>query len=281
MPCDMRGYVQSVAVQEMMYVGGGLCSYAVAAYNTQSQTWHWLPQHATQGYAMVIINNKLVLVGGLDSSEDDTNTLVVWEAGRRQWTHPYESMPTPRSGPSAVVYKKWLIVAGGSTGFSKISTIEVLDIPSNQWNSAPPAPTPWSEMRSAIIGDMCYFMGGYDYTDGAIEMVYSVSLPSLVSQTTSTRSTHYPMWKTISTLEHTLSVPLSIGGELLAVGGEKNGKRVSDIHHYLPETNEWVVVGHTPSSAHGCSCTLISDGHIPVLGVTLYYKTTFYLGSLV
>ena len=128
---------------------------------------------------------------------------------------------------------------GGVTGF-KVSTTEVLDISSNQWNSAPPTPNPWSGMRSAIIGDMCYFMGGFD-SAGATEKVYSVSLPALVSQTTSTSSTPRPMWTTISTLRHTLHAPLSIGGELLAVGGANNGNIVSDIHHYVPETNKWVV----------------------------------------
>ena len=250
MPFEMGVYIQSVTVQEIVYVGGGGSGHEnnniVMAYNTRSQTWHQLPPYAKWGFAMVVINNKLVLVGGRNRSGDDTNILGVWEADKRQWTHPYGPMPTPRSWLSAVVYKQWLIVAGGMTGSNRVSTIEVLDISSNQWNRALPTPNPWSEMKSAIIGDMCYFMGGY--FGRPTEMVYSVSLPALVSQTTSTSTTPHPMWKTISTLGHTFSAPLSIGGELLAVGGDKNGKTVSDVRHYVPETNEWVVVGHTPSS---------------------------------
>ena len=285
MPFEMDTYIQSVIVQEIVYVGGGRSgfdkSYIVMAYNTRLQTWHQLPPHAAWGFAMVVVNNKLVLVGGRNRSSNDTNILGVWEADKRQWTHPYGFMPTPRSWPSAVVYKQWLIVAGGVTG-SKVSTTEVLDISSNQWNSAPSAPNPWSEMRSAIIGDMCYFMGGY-YYDGLgghpTEMVYSVSLPALVSQTTSTSSTPHPMWKTISTLGHSFSAPLSIGGELLAVGGLQNGKGVSDIHHYLPETNEWVVVGHTRSPTYRCSCTLISVRLVAVVGGVP--NNILHLGSLV
>ena len=285
MPFRKTGYIQSVIVQEIVYVGSGGSGfnnncYIVMAYNTRSQTWHQLPPHATWGFAMVVINNKLVLVGGRNRSSDDTNILGVWEADKRQWTHPYGSMPTPRSSPSAVVYKQWLIVAGGVIGFNKVSTTEVLDISSNQWNSAPSAPNPWTQMRSVIIGDMCYFMGGFDFAGSATEMVYSMSLPALVSQTTSTSSTPHPMWKTISTLGHTFSAPLSIGGELLAVGGKKNGKEVSDIHHYLPETNEWVVVGHTRSPTYRCSCTLISERLIAVVGEASSIET-FHLGSLV
>ena len=284
MPFEVNVYIQSVIVQEIVYVGGGGSgrenSYIVMAYNTRSQTWHQLPPHATLGFAMVVINNKLVLVGGRNRSRDDTNILGVWEADKRQWTHPYGPMPTPRSWLSAVVYKQWLIVAGGVTGSNKVSTTVVLDISSNQWNSAPSAPNPWSEMRSAIIGDMCYFMGGYYYDGRPIEMVYSVSLPALVSQTTSTSSTPHPMWKTISTLGHSLCAPLSIGGELLAVGGRKNGKDVSDIRHYVRETNKWVVVGHTKSPISRCSCTVISVTLVAVVG-GISYNNTFHLGSLV
>ena len=116
---EMNGYIQSVTVQDIVYVGGGVChedSYIVMAYNTRSQTWHQLPPHATWGFAMVVINNKLVLVGGRNHSRNDTNILGVWEADKRQWTHPYGPMPTPCSWPSAVVYKQWLIVAGGGGG---------------------------------------------------------------------------------------------------------------------------------------------------------------------
>ena len=285
MPFEMGDYIQSVIVQEIVYVGGGGSGfnnniYIVMAYNTHSQTWHQLPPHATWGFAMVVINNKLVLVGGRNHSNDDTNILGVWEADKRQWTHPYGPMPTPRSWPSAVVYKQWLIIAGGNvTGPNKVSTTEVLDISSNQWNSAPSAPNPWAEMRSVIIGDMCYFMGGFD-SAGVTKMVYSVSLPALVSQTTSTSSTPHSMWKTISTLGHTLCSPLSIGGELLAVGGVKNDKTVSEIRHYVPETNKWVVVGHTTSPIYRCSCTVISVRLVAVVG-GVPDNHTFYLGSLV
>ena len=71
-------------------------------------------------------------------------------------------MPTARGYPSAVVYKQWLIVAGGWTGDHGLSTVEVLDVASNQWYSAPSTPAPWNSMKSAILGDMWYLMGGSD-----------------------------------------------------------------------------------------------------------------------
>ena len=55
-----------------------------------------------------------------------------------------------------------------------------------------------------------------------------------LSQSTSISSTPHPMWKTMFTLGHKNSNLFCIGGELVVVGGDKNGKAVFDIHHYLP-----------------------------------------------
>ena len=53
-----------------------------------------------------------------------------------------------------------------------------------------------------------------------------------LSQSTSISSTPHPLWKTMSTLGHKNYNPFCIVGELVVVGGDKNGKAMSDIHHY-------------------------------------------------
>ena len=119
MPFGMSYYIQSVTIQETVYVGGGNAgwkspnNYIVMVYNTRSCKWHQLPPYTAEYFVMVVINNQLVLVGGKDSAYHATNLLGMWDTGSNQWTHPYAPMPTARSHPSAVVYKQWLIVAGG------------------------------------------------------------------------------------------------------------------------------------------------------------------------
>ena len=88
--------------------------------------------------------------------------MCVWEGGRRQWTHPYVPMPTAHVWPSAVVYKQWLVVAGGRLCTKILSAVEVLDVPSKQWCKAPPTPTPWSSMKSVLVEDVWYVMGGFE-----------------------------------------------------------------------------------------------------------------------
>ena len=65
---------------------------------------------------------------------------------------------------------------------------------------------------------------------------------NIVSQSTLISRTPHPMWTTMSTLGHKNSNHFCIGGELVVVGRDKNGKVMSDIHHYLPETNEFGVL---------------------------------------
>ena len=154
MPFGMSYYIQSVAIQDTVYVGGGFAgwkspnNYIVMTYNTSSCKWHQLPPYTARYFAMVVINSQLVLVGGYDSNSHSTSLLGMWNTGSRQWTRPYAAMPTARGYPSAVVYKQWLIVAGRETSVHRLSTVEVLNVASNQWYSAPSTPTPWYSMKS-------------------------------------------------------------------------------------------------------------------------------------
>ena len=132
MPFAMSDYIQSVIIQEMMYVGGGYASsannrYIVMTYNIITQEWSQLPQYTARYFAMTVIHNKLTLIGGSDHNDKETNVLGVWDADGRKWTHPYTPMPTPHCYSSAVVYRQWLIVAGGRSGGTRTSSVEVLD----------------------------------------------------------------------------------------------------------------------------------------------------------
>ena len=287
MPFGMNNYIQSVAIQDTVYVGGDAGygspnNYIVMAYNTRSCKWHQLPPYTAESFAMVVINNQLVLVGGYDSTCHTTNLLGMWDTGSSQWTRPYAAMPTARGYPSTVVYNQWLIVAGGWTGDRTLFSVEVLDVASNQWYSAPSTPTPWSSMKSTTLGDMWYLMGGYGY-GGDTDIVCSVSLPDLIYRTlsSSSGSTHYDMWKKISGLGHYHSTPLCMGGALLAVGGRrvKDHEPVSTIQCYVPETKEWVEVGRLPSPLSNCTCTFTLDKKILVFGGSSLLSV-FHVGTL-
>ena len=182
----------------------------------------------------------------------------------KEWTHPYPYMSTACSSCSAVVYKEWLVVAGGDVnGAVSLSSLEVMNTVTLQWYAAPPTPTPWTEMKTAIVGDTCYFMGGFTGFTTVVYTVYSVSLPALISQLHSQGSGkkgRHQLWKEIPGLQTTFSTPLSISGSLLAVGGmDKDRQAATAIHLYQPDTGEWVKVGDLPTPRYSCTCAMIAD----------------------
>ena len=255
--------MQSVIVQGTVYVGGGIAGYVspnnyiVMAYDTTSGKWATLPPYRALSFGMTVINNHLVLVGGW-AGGNKIKVVGVWRPDSKEWTHPYPDMPTPRAYCSAVVYEEWLVVAGGEgDGGADLSSVEVLNTDTKQWSAGPSTPTPWSNMRSVIVGDICYFMGGY-ITGGYTNIVYSVSLPALTSQLNSgVRDSQ--IWKKISGLQVKMSSPLSISGALLAVGGRDNESAVSAIHLYKSDTGEWVKVEDLPTPRYSCTCVMLRD----------------------
>ncbi len=264
MPVAMSVYIQSVEINDTVYVGGGYTGrdedkYIVMAYNTLSCQWHTLPLYSTRLFAVTIINNKLVVVGGSNRDGSDSNELGEWQPDSNQWTHPFPTLPTPRCVPSATSYKHWLVVAGGYHGVRLQACVEVLDVPNKQWSTGPSTPSPLIKMKSTTIGDTWYLMGGEcEKLWQSSPDVYSVSLEALVSHSSSHSSN---IWNKLPPLNCTQSCPLNIGGSLLAVGGVdmKSEKSVSTIQHYVRETNTWFQAGQLPHAVRYCTCIMTSD----------------------
>ncbi len=124
-------------------------------------------------------------------------------------------------------------------------------------------------MKTAVAGEMGYFMGGLDNTGSAIKTVYCVSIPTLVSHITSKASsgTDRETWKEIPGLQLAWSTPLSINGSLLAVGGlDKDDKVVTAIHFYQPDSRAWMKVGDLPSPRFNCTCAMTTNREVLVAG---------------
>ena len=269
MPCAMWDSIQSVVLQDTVYIGGGRSNdkYIVMEYNTRSGKWGRFPPYTTSSFAMTAIDNQLVLVGGRLRGGSHSKALGMWKTDSKKWTHPYPAMSITRYAPSAATYKEWLVVVGGySDQWKRLSSVEVMNTNSKQWYTAAPAPTALTRMKTATVGDMCYFMGGFDNGDDT-DVAYSVSLPALISQVDS-KEKDSQIWKMISGLGLYYSTPLSIGGSLLALGGlgRKDGKVTTAIHHYRPETGKWVKVGDLSSPRIDCACGRITGGGILVAG---------------
>ena len=258
----------AVVMQGMVYVGGGYTGYdniyKVMVYDIHSGKWATLPPYKTCFFGMTVIDNQLVLVGGMEVGKAVCKVLGAWRAASKEWVHPYPDMPTARRSCSVVIYKEWLVVAGGCSEKGGILTsVEVMNTSNKQWSTAPPLPVGWTQMKAAIMGDMCYFMGGL--ISGATKEVFSVSLQALLNPKSSSERDRQ-IWKEISELDVTSSTPLSISGSLLALGGVKDGKDLTTIQLYQPETGKWLKVGDLPHPRCLCNSVMINDREMMVVG---------------
>jgi hypothetical protein len=275
MPYGMGDNIQSIVVLGTVYVGGGGAAdvnddLTVMAYDTCSCDWTKLPPYRIHCFAMTVINYQLVLVGG-EKHGQYSKMLGVWKAEGKEWTHPYPEMPTARSRSSAVTYNKWLAVAGGlGDGRMRLRVVEVMNTDNKQWFTGISTPIPWSGMKTAIVGETCYFMGGYTPVQGGFRSrpqyyptakVYSVSLPAL----TTPIHPQSEVWKEASGLQTTHSTPLTISGSLFTVGGW-DGNAATAIHLYQPDTGEWMKVGDLPTPQYRCTCAMITKREIFVSG---------------
>ena len=232
-------------------------------YDIHSGEWATLPPYKTCLFGVTVIDNQLVLVGGKEGGAY-SKVLGAWRAASKEWVHPYPDMPTARCSCSAVTYKEWLVVAGGNSEKVKyLASVEVMNTSNKQWSTAPPLPVGWTEMNAAIVGDMCYFMGGF--ISGRTKKVFSVSLQALLNPKGSSERDRQ-IWKEISELDVISSTPLSISGSLLALGGEKDGKDLTTIQLYQHETGKWLKVGDLPHPRMRCTSTMINDREMMVVG---------------
>ena len=281
MPFGMN-YSSSVLVYDTLYVGGQANmenDQYILAYDISAGKWATLPPYSTRWFAMTAIDNHLVLVGGVGCDVDggDSKMLGVWSEDSKKWTHPYPDMTTPRSSCSAVVHNQHLVVAGGYRAGNRLSSVEVMNTDTKQWYAGPPTPIAWSSMKTAVVGDTCYFMGGVIDRSGDTKKVYKIYLPALVSQLKDTQT-----WKELPQLPVTCAGPLSIDGSLLAVGGwDDKYEAMSTIHLYQPDAGQWVKVADMPTPRHTPTCIMITGKELLIAGgYDNGRQATVYLGQI-
>ncbi len=266
MPIKMSTTVQSVVIGDTVYVGGGGGGDAgndCIVMKLKHNHWTKLPEYTAKWFAMTLLANQLVLVGGLTRNVKRTNQLSVFKSG--EWTHPYPPMNIVRHSSTAVSFNNHIIVAGGYDK-GPTSSVEVLDVASRRWYIAQSLPNPRSDLKSTLIGNTLYLMGGYDHTTGATKTVHHVDLNELIAKALSNLDTP-TLWQTIEDTPLEYSAPLSIGRSLLAVGGVDDKRNPSSwIHLYQPDTRRWVKVGDLPTARYNCTCSVLPSGKVIVAG---------------
>ena len=273
MPFKMGGFVQSVRVQDTVYVGGGDAGInsennkIIMAYDISTEKWTTLPPYRAIDFGMTTVDNELVLLGGEENNRT-SKVLGVWKADANLWAHPYPDMLIARSRCSAAASHEWLVIAGGwSKIWGALSSVEVMNMQNGVQNTGPLTPIKWHSMKTAVLGEEMYVMGGYNGdTNSFFDKVYRMSISALLAQFDTQNPTRQ-IWKSVPDLKVTRSTPLAIDGSLLALGGRnREHQAVSTISLYQPVSEEWLVVGELPSPRWKCGAIVVGERELLVVG---------------
>ena len=271
MPIKMSTTIQSVVIEDFVYVGGGYTGNdrddcTVMKFNTQRDEWTKLTQYSARYFAMISFASELVLVGGQDLvTKKPINQIALFASD--QWTSPYPPMNTARHSSTAVCHKNYIIVVGGLADQYQRCTsfVEVLDVILKKWYIAEPLPNPRYQMKSISIEDTLYLMGGWDHND-LTKVVHKVDINDLITKAVSKQGPA-TLWQVTGDSPLKLSAPLNVEGSLLAVGGHDDHNHPSSfIYLYQPDTSKWVKAGCLHIARDSCTCSLLSNGEVIVAG---------------
>ena len=258
------GYYHHTAVwlNGLVYVGGGfesgyIPSYIINCYDPVNNSWSSSINTPYCEFTMVTLNNKLVTAGGQDRSNYRTNQIFIMDASQLK---NYTKMITARSHATAAGHQGMLIITGGRDDKGRrLSSTELFDSNNGQWYKCNELPKPYSSLKSVIVDNILYLLGGYDKDGYSSPAVFTASLNTL--------STHQLKWNTHQDTPWCLSAPVRVNStHLLIVGGYKDRKYTSDIHKLNKVSHSWEAIGHIPSARCRSAAVSTADNTVIVIG---------------
>ena len=279
------GYVGHTAVwlNGLVHVGGGYGhgwegSYRIDCYDPVIDTWSSISTSYCY-FAMTTLNHRLLIAGGKDKSDKRTSQILTMDGGQLK---NYAQMNIARSFATAVGHHGMLIITGGYNDMDKtLSCTDLFDSNSGQWYSCNDLPQPHSSLKSVIVDNILYLLGGRNNRDGnPSTAVFTASLDTL--------SKHELKWSACMDTPWCWSAPVSIQGgtHLLIVGGSsKTGEKhtcSSDIYKFNKVSHNWEAVGCIPSMRRSSAAVSTADNEIFIVGGLngkAEYTNTVWIGS--
>ena len=217
----------------------------------------------------------LTAVGG-ELGAEPTNSLLSLTAGMCwgwKWSAQFPPMPTRRSSPIAVCSGHALIAAGGYDSCA-LSTVEILNVYTQQWSTASSLPHPTSYATAALCEDELYVMGGLNVNDQATLSVLTCSVPELLQSCHLHQRDNRPelatqstVWQQIADSPYYNSTCATLCGRLIIIGGEDEaGKETAAIHTYDSKTDSWEAVNNMPTARYFALVAEVSGKKLMVVG---------------
>ena len=246
-------WTQAVVIGGKVYIGGGDAEgghYKVLQYTVEGGQWREF-ETPVEYFGMAVVNKQLMITGGEDEDGCLTNEVWILDSVSGTWTQPFPAIPTARDKPSAVGYKRWVLVVGGRGE----KCVEVLDTAAKQWYTATPLPSYAPQPSLTVTEDTLYVVWGHFAVSASIPMLIS----DAVSQSPASDTSNGPKptkWQPLPDTPIKWSTTTALNGSLVAMG---DNPASSTIAMYLPQTEQWLKVAKLPTPRWGCTCALLPE----------------------
>ena len=255
------GHHTAVWLNGRVYVGGGseaglMGSYTINCYDSVKNSWSTAINTPYCFFGMTKLNNNLLIAGGQDKSFKVTNQILTMNDGQLE---KYTNMTIARSHATAAGHQGTLIITGGYDNSKILSSTELFDSTNGQWYTCSDLPQLHYWLRSVIVDNILYLLGGVSSNGRTSTAVFTAPLDNL--------SRHQLKWNTHQDTPWCRSVPVSINGtQLLIAGGRKGSIYTSNIHKFNKVSHNWEVIGHIPSARSSTAVVNTADNRVIVIG---------------
>ena len=271
-PLGRAGHT-AVWLNGLMYVGGSF-NTTIDSYNPVSNSWNSSVNTPYFYFAMTTLNNKLLIAGGRDESDDKiTNQILTLDSGQLM---NYTKMTTARSSATAAGHQGMLIITGGKDDENKtLSSTEIFDSTNGKWYTSSNLPEPHYSLRSVIVDNILYLLGGTNKSITHSPAVFTASLDNL--------SRLQLTWNAHLETPWLCSTSVSVNDtHLLTIGGNKGSTCTSDVYKLNNVSHSWDLIGHIPSARRLPAAVSIADNKVIVIGGQndkREYTNTVWIGS--
>ena len=261
-------------------MGGGCetkftSSHSINCYDPDKDSWNSI-NIDYRDFAMTILDNKLVIAGGhVKKSGKKTKKIQTLNAANQLEDYNNLKMMKARSHATAAAHQEILIVTGGKGEGNPevtLSSTELLHSKNGQLvGSLDPRgdlPSKCYSLKSVIVDNILYVLGGFYYGNTASKAVYTASLDTMLTQGL--------RWNTSNSdvTPFYASASVSVNGtHLLIVGGNitASDKLMYTDNIYKPIDNKrvnyrWEIIGHIPSARSNSAAVCTADNRVIVIG---------------
>ena len=266
-----------------LYVSGGACpdvesALLVQAYDINTGTWSTLAPSPVYDSESAVINGRLTLIGGRDSSTGKiTNEVWSWHEEEKEWRKTIPPMPTGRFRSGVVQSGNVVAVFGGRASDDKtvLDTVDILNTATLQWTTSHSLKLPilmWG-MKTATCDGHVYIACGRNRPDRSIKRVFKFPL-SVLDQTVAKQHIQdnppQCQWTEVEETPFYRSGLLPTSHHLLVVGGHGSSlKSSSNISVFDSSVNKWSNVGHcSVACCRSCLLSVSCSAFVVIGGYT-------------